>query len=717
MIFQVETHECGLACLAMVSEAHGRPVSLAALRRQAPPGRQGLDLRHLMRVGESLNLTSRALRLEPEDLPQIRMPCILHWDLRHYVVAERRTWGGLMVLDPALGRQRLSWAEVGKRFSGVALEITPAPGFRREQAPPTLTWRSLLAAAPGWQQAVWPLLIIALVLEALGILAPLYSQILVDDVVGAGDIGLLPLLVMGFGLLLALQVVLAWWRSWMLIRLSQALSWRWMTQAFRQLMGLPLSYFERRPLGDIQSRLGAVDELQRGLTQAALESVLDGLMAVVALAMMLAYSPTLTAIVVTAVAAYALLRAAVQPVFRQAQAEREALSAQEQSHLLETLRTIGPLKQAGRELERQAQWQKRRGELMAREVRTAGLATHFQAARSLLLGLENLVVLALGATFVTPMSLTGTVAPAAWSDLVSGWGQWAGSNPMTLGMLFAFLAFKSQFSHRVAALIDRVAEWRALSVPRERLADIVLEPPETADPRPDADLSPLPARLELRDVGFRHGPQEPWLLRGVNLIIEPGEQVAITGPSGCGKTTLLRLALGLLRPTEGQVLYGGHPIEQLGLQNLRGITAAVLQDDLLLAGTVLDNIAFLDESPDAARAVACAQAAQLHTDIVGWPMGYDSHVGELGIGLSGGQRQRLLIARALYRQPRLLVLDEATSHLDTSCELAFNSVLQGLSMTRLVVAHRAETLAAARRVLWLGPTAGGWSSLALQPPQ
>lgn len=694
MILQSEAAECGLACLAMVSSLHGRPRSLSELRRILPAGRTGLTLQQLIAAAQSLDFSARALRLEPQDLPELRTPCILHWDLGHYVVLHKRCRGGWLILDPAVGRRRVGVEEMDRRFSGVALELTPTAAFKPQPAPTGLTWGALLRAAQGWRPALLQVLLLGLVLEALALLAPLYGQSVIDDVITSGDAQLLPLLVAGFGLMLLLQVALGWVRAWMLIGLSHGLSWQWVSRAMTHLLALPMTYFERRRLGDVQSRIGAVDELQRGLTQSALESVLDGLMALVAVVMMWIYAPNLTWIVIGAMTAYALIRLALQPALRQAREEQEVLQAREQSHLLETLRALVPIRLAGREEERRAGWLRCRAERQSREAHMAGLVVAVQSGRTLLMGAEHLAVLAMGALLVMQgHRLTPEGALVAQAEAA----------PLTLGMLFAFLAYRQQFSTRVAALIDRLAEWQVLSVQRERLADIVLEPVEASESTPARDLSELPATLEFRNVGFRHAPDAPWVLRGINLRIAPGECVALAGPSGSGKSTLLRLALGLQQPTEGEVLYGGQPLQTLGMPSVRRVIAAVLQDDVLLAGSVLDNIAFMAEAPHLEAAVTCAMAAQLHRDILQWPQGYDTRLGELGSGLSGGQRQRLMLARALYRQPRLLLLDEATSHLDVPCEQELNRVVAGLSITRLMVAHRPETLASAHRVVHLSP--------------
>ncbi len=306
---------------------------------------------------------------------------------------------------------------------------------------------------------------------------------------------------------------------------------------------------------------------------------------------------------------------------------------------------------------------------------------YFSAANALIFAVENLIVLWLGASLI-----------------MGGLRGGGGNSGLTIGMFFAFVSYKSQFSSRVTALINYGIELKMLSLHAERLADICLEPPEN-DELPVSDLSHLSPGIELRGVSFRYSDGEPWILKGANFKIEAGESVAVIGASGAGKTTLLKIALGLLQPSEGEVLYGGQPIKHLGIGNYRRQIGTVMQEDVLLTGSLADNIAFFDVQMDQARIETCARMAQLHDDICRMPMGYQTLVGDLGSGLSGGQKQRLLLARALYKQPRVLALDEATSHLDLVNERAVTVALSQITLTRLIVAHRPETIAGARRVV------------------
>jgi len=686
LVLQAQSAECGLACLAMLASAHGHRTDLAELRRRFPVSLKGVNLTQLIAHADAVGLAARALRLEPDELGALRLPCILHWDMNHFVVLARVGRRRLTVLDPAVGERRLTPAQVSRHFTGVALELTPCARFEKRAQPPRIGLRQLTGRVHGLGRALAAIFAVALVLELFAIAAPLLNQAVVDDAIAAHDRDLLGVLVLGLALLLVVQTTLALARSWMVMVLGQSLALQWVGNVFAHLVRLPVDWFEKRHLGDITSRFGAAGPIQHALTNGLIEALLDTLMVLAALVMMLLYSAKLTAVVLAAVLAYALVRAASYRPLREAAAERLVLDAREQTHFLESLRAIAPLKLFGREQARRARWQNLVVDVQNRDIRTARLQIGFAAANSAIFGLENLLVLWLAAQMI----MASQVVDAG------------SSQPFTLGMLFAFLAYKGQFTGRVSALIDYGVELRMLGLHAERLADIALAPPERdsgPEARPVHDLSHLPASLELRDVSFRHGEGEPWVLRHANLRIEPGQCVAVTGASGAGKTTLLKLLLGILQPSEGEVRYGGLPITQLGLSNVRSRIGTVMQDDALLSGTLADNICFFDDEPDPARIEACARLAQLHEDITRMPMGYHTLVGDLGTGLSGGQKQRLLLARALYRRPAVLALDEATSHLDTDNERAVTQALAQLPLTRLVIAHRPETIAGAERVV------------------
>jgi ATP-binding cassette subfamily B protein RaxB len=339
------------------------------------------------------------------------------------------------------------------------------------------------------------------------------------------------------------------------------------------------------------------------------------------------------------------------------------------------MRAITPLKLFGRETERLARWQNLKIDVQNRDIKTQKMSILFSVSNTFIFGIQGLLLFYIGAGLVM-------------------------ENALTVGMLMAFSSYAGTFTGRISNLIGLFVSYKMLSMHSERLADIVLEEAEK-ESLVETDVSRIRASITLKDVRFRYADGEPWVLYGVNLTIPAGQSIALIGPSGCGKTTLCKIILGLLKPTEGEVLIDNIPITQLGLNTYRQLVGTVMQEDVLLAGSISDNIAFFDSHSNQVQVEQCAQAAAIHHDIVTMPMGYQTLVGDMGSSLSGGQKQRVLLARALYKQPRILALDEATSHLDIENEQKVNQALAQLSLTRIMVAHRPETINAAERVVML----------------
>jgi ATP-binding cassette subfamily B protein RaxB len=389
--------------------------------------------------------------------------------------------------------------------------------------------------------------------------------------------------------------------------------------------------------------------------------------------MMILYRPLLAAVVVGAVVLYALVRAVSYRPLRAANLEAMALAAKEQSCLMETIRAIGPIKLFGRELDRRARWMAMKVDTVNRNVRTQVMGLCFSNINTTIAAISGALVLWLGAGMVM-------------------------DGEFTVGMLFAVISYSGVFSSRMAALINVVVDYKMLSLHCERLADIALEAVE-ADIEHALDIDQLVPKLELVNVCFRYSDSDPWVLRNVSLVIEPGESVAIAGPSGCGKTTLVKLILGILKPTVGEIRYGGVPIEQLGVRAYRGALAVVMQGDDLLAGSIKDNISFNDEKNDMVCIEQCARLAQIDVDIKRMPMSYETRIADMGCSLSGGQKQRVLLARALYKRPKVLIMDEATSALDVALERVVNEAIAALNISRIIIAHRPETIASAKRVI------------------
>ncbi len=675
VILQTEAAECGLACLAMVASAHGLRTDLPTLRQRFSLSLKGVTMLDLVRMADGLKLQARALRAELEHLPKLQLPCILHWDLNHFVVLVRFQRGLATIHDPAHGERRMPMAELSRHFTGVALELQPAADFAPRIERRRVSLRALLGPVSGLKRSLAQILVLALALEAFVLLTPFFMQWVVDGAIVSADRDLLLTLGVGFALLVLIQAGTAAVRSWAVLSLSASLSLQWMGNVFAHLLRLPPSWFEKRHVGDIWSRFAAVQTIQRTLTTSFIEAVLDGLLVVLTLAMMLLYSVKLTLVAIAAVLVYGLLRLAFFRPLRVASEEALVFEGRQNSHFLESLRAVQAIKLFNAQATRRARFSGLLVETLNAQLSARKLEVLFSVLHRLLFGLERVAVVGLGALLVLDQHLT-------------------------VGMLFAFVAFKEQFALRVSGLIDKGVELAMLGLQGERLADIVLSAPEADEPAA-VSVATLTPGIEVRNVSFRYSDGEPEVLNNVNLRVEPGESVAIVGPSGCGKSTLLKIILGIYSPTRGEVLVGGVPLAQLGAAAWRDTVGAVMQDEILLAGSIADNISFFDPSPERGWLEQCARVAAVHDDVAAMPMGYHTLIGDMGTALSGGQKQRLLIARALYKRPRVLVLDEATSALDVERERVVNQAVRQLALTRLIVAHRPETIASAGRVIAL----------------
>ncbi len=675
MLLQTEEAECGLACLAMVATHHGLKTDLPTLRKRFSLSLKGATMMDLTRMAGQLQLTPRALRAELEHLPQLQLPCVLHWDLNHFVVLVALRGSKAVLHDPARGIRRLSLPELSKHFTGVVLELTPTPEFRPRVERQSVTVRQLLGRVSGLKRSLFQIMALALALEVFMLLSPFFMQWVVDSVLVSADRDLLVTLGLGFTLLVLVQVATGAIRSWAVLYLSATLNLQWLSNVFAHLMRLPVVWFEKRHTGDVMSRFAAVEKIQQTLTTSFIEVVLDGLLVVLTLAMMAFYSVKLTLIALAGVTVYALLRWAFFRPLRDATEESIVHDAKADTHFLESLRGVQSIKLFNRQEERQGQYMNRAVDALNAHIVMRKLDLTLSVSHKLVFGLERVAVIWVGALLVLDRSFS-------------------------VGMLFAFFAYKEQFALRVSGLIDKLVELRMLKLQGERLADIVLTAPE-ADVAASVDVDKLGAQLQLSGIRFRYSDGEPWVIDGLSLTIEPGESVAIAGPSGCGKTTLLKLMLGTLEAQAGEVRVGGLPLARLGARAWRDMIGTVMQDDQLFAGSIIDNISFFDAAPDNTWVEECARLAAVHEEIEAMPMGLHTLIGDMGTSVSGGQKQRILLARALYKRPRILFLDEATSALDVDRERLVNQAVRQLDLTRVIVAHRPETIATASRVIVL----------------
>jgi ATP-binding cassette, subfamily B, bacterial CvaB/MchF/RaxB len=676
ILLQTEGAECGLACIAMVASYWGHRIDIPSMRNRFSVSMKGVSLKGLMTMASGLSLQTRPLKLDLQHVPELKLPCILHWDMNHFVVLRSVSAKYIVLHDPAVGKRHLTMDDFAKHFTGIALEIMPTERFKAKEERQQFSMLSLMGRVVGLRRSLFQLLALGMALQVCALIAPFYMQWIVDEALLASDRDLITVLGCGFLLLALLQTAIGTVRSWVTTVLATSLNLQWLGNAFAHLLRLPLPYFEKRHTGDIVSRFSSIRQIQTSLTTQFVEGVIDGTLVLGTLVMMLLYSTSLAALAIVAVLLYALLRWAIYGPLRDANSEEIIHSAKQQSHFMETVRGMQSIRLFGRGEERRSDWMNSLTDEFNAQLRIARLAVSYQTANSLLFSCERVVVVWLAALAVL-------------------------SNEFSVGMVFAFISYKDQFSQRMASLIDKLFELHMMRLHGERVADIVLAQAERDGDVAEVDLDHITPLIEIKNLSFRYSDSEPEVIREFNLVIPAGQCVAITGPSGCGKTTLIKLLLGLLTPTEGEICIGGLPLASVGLSNYRQMLGTVMQDDTLFAGSVSDNIAFFDPMIDMQRVYQCAELAAIAPEIAAMPMAFNTLVGDIGTGLSGGQKQRILLARALYKNPKVLVLDEATSHLDVWNEQAVNQAIQKIRLTRIIVAHRPETIQMAERVIVL----------------
>ncbi|WP_394201242.1 peptidase domain-containing ABC transporter [Shewanella waksmanii] len=673
VIRQTEAAECGLACMAMIASYHGFQTDLFQMRQKHRVSLKGSTLRGMTQLADKVGLAHRAIKCDMDGLSQLKTPCVLHWNLDHFVVLKKVSGNKFYLHDPAIGERSCNYDELSASFTGVALELEPGDSFAKQEAAPQASLASFWSNLDGWKQSLLTVFLFSMLLQAFVLVTPIYMQLTVDDVLIANDYSLLNILAVGFGAVLLLQALSTALRSLIIMLLGNQLSLQMNANLVSHLFKLPMDYFEKRHIGDVVSRFRSLESLKNLLTTTLIESLVDGLIVIGLLVMMYVYSVELMLVVLCASALYLIVRCVSYQKLKSVNRENIVCLAKKDSNFMESVRGIQSIKLFTKESDRLNLFNNFNVDSANSAIKVERLRVLFSWTSMLIFGLENILVIYFGAGMVMESLLT-------------------------VGMLLAFVSYKTQFEQKISNLIDKYIEFKMCSLHLERLGDITLTEQERDLGERDDDFD-VEGSLQLKGVNFSYSDEERDVLSDINLTVNAGESVAIVGPSGCGKSTMMKVMLGLLKPSQGQVQIDGRDIRKTGLINYRTQVASVLQNDQLLSGTILENICFFCQEPDKEWAEECAKAAGIHRDILGLPMGYRSLIGDMGSTLSGGQAQRLLLARALYKKPKILFLDEATSSLDLKAEQHVNQAISDLNITRIMIAHRPQTIMSADRII------------------
>lgn len=690
VILQVEAAECGIACLAMIMAHYGHQIDLATLRRRYSVSIQGVTLRSLVQIADHMGFSTRAVRLDLDDLVNLKKPCILHWGMNHFVVLTEVKGDRITINDPAVGNRTIGMDEVSREFTGVALEATPNESFEKKDERETIRLGDLFRHVAGLRGALMGLFFLSLGLEVIALISPMVSQVVIDEVIVTADHDLLKTITFGLALLLLLQMFIGSVRTWAVTLFSTRVGLEWNTSLFDHLTRLPLDYFSKRHVGDVLSRFGSLGTIQQTMTTDMVQTVMDGIMGVGMGVMLFIYGGWLGLVACIALALDILLRLVTYGTYREASEEQIVVSARQQSHFIETLRGMASVKLLGLRERRRATWLNIVIDSINIKLRLQRFDLIYGRLGDFIFGADRLIMMVLGAYQVMDGS-------------------------MSVGMLVAFLSYKDQFASRVGSLVNTGFKLRMLNIQTDRLADIVMTEPEPVSESIPGTHHEGSAALACRGVSVRYAAQEPWIFRGLDLDIPAGSSVAIVGPSGCGKTTLLKAMMGLHALDEGNIYIDGVDTAILSMETYRERIAGVLQDDGLFSGSIADNISGFADDPDQNLIADCAAKAAILEDIKRMPMGFETLVGDMGGALSGGQKQRVILARALYKRPQILFLDEATSHLDEHTESIVAHSLRQMNVTRVMVAHRPATIAHADYIYSFEP--GGILKLRKAPQQ
>ena len=672
---QMSSTECGAACLAMILSYYGRRTGIAEVRERCGVGRDGLSALTLVKAARQYGLRVRAISLPRGDLRFVPLPAIVHWEFNHFVVLERWSPQRMEIIDPALGRRRLSAQEFDESFTGVVIELEPGAHFTRQGSVSHLSLWTYLRSVFHLPGFLVQLALASLLLQLLGLGVPALTKVFVDQIIPDDMRNLIPLIGIGILIIALAQLVTALLRSSVLIYLQAKVDIQMMLGFFEHLLALPYPFFQQRSSGDLLTRLASNITIRDLLTSQVISTLLDGGTVIVYLIILLTQSLPLALVALSiGVFQMGLLLATTRLVH---DLTRRDLIAQgkSQGYMAEVLMGITTVKAAGAEDRVLQRW----SNLFFEHLNASVPRDYLASVLSTLINTLNLLAPLLLLWFGTVQVLQGS---------------------MSIGAMLALNALAVSFLTPLTSLAGSGQKLQLVRAHFERIADVVEAQPEQ-DIQSVAQPPQLRGQIELKNVSFRYTPHTPAVLRNLSLRIEAGQKVALVGRTGSGKSTLGRLLLGLYSPSEGEIFYDGISLRSLDYRAVRRQCGVVLQESTLFNGSIRENIALNDPGMDLESVVQATQAAAIHEDILQMPMGYETIVAESGSALSGGQRQRLAIARALASSPVIMLFDEATSHLDTVTEQTVEDNLSHLACTRIIIAHRLSTIRDADLILVL----------------
>lgn len=673
IVRQLAATDCGLACLTSVIQFHGRYVTIGDVRERIEAGRDGLTADALVRASELFGLSGRGVALDIDQLADLPAGAILHWSFTHYVVLNRVSAKWIEVMDPANGRRRVPIAVAKREFTGVALIFEPGPEFefgrsRRKALPPLLL--SLLL-----DRELLPHIVVAsLVVQLLAIVPSLLTRTVIDNAIPLGSSGLLAIVAAAVAVCVGYSYWVQFVRAALMVHLRNRVDSRLSQVFLNHLLALPFEFFQRRTAGDLTMRLSSGSAIRELLSSAVLSFFLDGSLFVSYLILLLWLAPHFAAVALS----IALVQIVTALLTAQKRADLSAAllqaSVRTSSYQLEVVTGIESVKASGLERLAAEHWLERLNSELNVSLEKGLFDARVEAFGTGLRQLTPIAILMVGAV-----------------NVING--------RLSLGEMIAYSAICNALLAPTSSLLANLGRFALLETHVERLNDVLDAKREGL---PNVLHSPaISGRVGLQGVSFRYGLDGPWVLKDISTTIAPGEFIGVVGRSGSGKSTLVRLLGTLYQPTEGVVKFDNSPADAFVPSALRQQLGIVTQSTSLFGLTIRENITGADPEIGDDDIHRAARIACIHDDIMQMPMGYNTLLIDRGASLSGGQRQRLAIARAVLRRPRILVLDEATSHLDSVTEAAVTRQIRSLDCTVVMIAHRLSTVIDANRLIVL----------------
>ena len=674
LVMQMHMTECGAACLGSILAYFGCWVPLSELRNRCGVSRDGSTAAGLSRAARHYGLKCTGRSVNVHHLMKMQYPQILFWEWNHFLILEGFDGKHAHLNDPAMGRRKLSMDELTRGFSGITLHLCPDSGFQRGGMPP-----GMLRRLPPWLHGsgipIAYLLACGLLMAMLALMAPVALGQFVDHkMAGTGHWGAMASLILAVAALLIYG--LSWLKQQCMKRLSILMAVTAGDRCLSKLLRLPVEYFSHRLASDLTDRILSVDRISKGLQSHLVELMVELAMSAVFLVAMLIYDPMLAMVVF----GLAILNVAVARVIERMRTEENHVLRREQNmligHGMLMLHQCDNLRMTASDDGFFSRWGGHQARELASRQRFVEFGHSSAALPGLFMILTQAAVLALGAMRVM-------------------------DGDMTLGALAAIFVLAGMFLVPIGRFAELADGWQALAIGMQRIEDIT-ETEEDArfgrrDSGSDATATlngrlQLSGRVELRGVTFGYDPGRPPLIKDIDLVIKPGQRIAVIGTSGSGKSTLASLVSGAYEPWSGQILFDSLPRSEIPDEVMVRSLSVVDQKPVLFSGTVRENITLWNPAVPDNVLVAAARDAHIHDRILERQHGYSSMVDEDGGNFSGGEGQRLEIARALVNNPTVLILDEATSALDADTEKAIDSALRRLGMSCLVVAHRLSTI-------------------------